>query len=74
LNPAFSARRANAEDRQDRVIASPTGKHAAGASAYLLSLPSEGGKDALAAFSLELSMEKDLILVIISAIVPLIGL
>jgi hypothetical protein len=51
LIPALVARRANAEDRQDRVIASPSGKLTAGDSARRLSLPSEDGKDALAAFS-----------------------
>jgi len=38
VNPALVARRANAEDRPDRVIASPSGKHSAGYSAYLLNL------------------------------------
>jgi hypothetical protein len=36
LNPALVARRANAEDRPNRVIASPLGNHSAGDTACLL--------------------------------------
>lgn len=39
LNPALVARRANAEDRQDRVIASPSGKDPAEDFACPLVLP-----------------------------------
>jgi len=38
LNPALVARRANAEDQQDRLIAFPPGKETAGHSAYLVKL------------------------------------
>ena len=39
LNPALVARRANAEDRPDRVIASPPGKYSAEDFTCLLDLP-----------------------------------
>jgi hypothetical protein len=39
MKPVLVARRANAEDQQDRIIASPAGEETAGESAYLAKLP-----------------------------------